>query len=59
MSSEERTDGSNCGYEAPELIELGPMVALTLANGNHFGKVGGGSDAFLMRGHGAITDSSA
>ena len=46
-------------YEPPRLEELGKLSVLTLAEGNHYGKVTGGSDAFLMRGQGALTATSA
>jgi hypothetical protein len=46
-------------YEAPRLVELGRLVSVTQAEGNHFGKIAGGSDAFVMRGHGALSTTSA
>jgi hypothetical protein len=46
-------------YEAPKLTELGTLATVTLADGNHFGKIAGGSDAFVMRGHGALSTTSA
>ena len=45
-------------YEPPELTELGSLTVVTLADGTPLGKVEGGSDAFLMRGHGSISTAS-
>jgi hypothetical protein len=53
------TDGRRSGYEAPRLVELGPFAQATQADGRHVGKTVGGSDAFLMVGRGAITNTSA
>ena len=50
---------SEDAYEAPKLMELGALVTVTRAEGNHFGKIAGGSDAFVMRGHGALSTTSA
>jgi hypothetical protein len=46
-------------YEPPRLDDLGRLAIVTLAEGNHVGKVTGGSDAFVMRGHGGLTATSA
>ena len=46
-------------YEPPRLDDLGRLDIVTLADGNHFGKITGGSDAFVMRGHGGLTATSA
>jgi hypothetical protein len=56
---QQESDRTGAVYEPPRLIDLGPMTALTLADGNHFGKVTGGSDAFLLRGQGGLTATSA
>jgi hypothetical protein len=53
------TDRLTAVYEPPRLIELGRFATVTLAEGNHYGKVMGGSDAFVMLGHGEIAASSA
>lgn len=53
-----RSTRETADYEPPRLEELGTLSLLTLAEGNHYGKVMGGSDAFLMRGHGALTAGS-
>jgi hypothetical protein len=53
------TDRLTAAYEPPRLDDLGPLATLTLAEGNHHGKVMGGSDAFVMRGHGGLTANSA
>ena len=55
----DRSTRETADYEPPRLEELGKLSLLTLAEGNHYGKVMGGSDAFLMRGHGALTAGSA
>jgi hypothetical protein len=47
------------GYEPPRIVELGLIAERTLADGQHVGKVAGGSDAFVMVGHGALTNTSA
>jgi hypothetical protein len=46
-------------YKPPELIEIGSLATATLANGLHLGKIDGGSDAFVMRGHGSMISTSA
>jgi hypothetical protein len=53
------SNGHTAVYEPPRLDDLGPLSVVTLAEGNHFGKVTGGSDAFVMRGHGGLTTNSA
>jgi hypothetical protein len=55
-------DSSKAGtvvYEPPRLDDLGRLDIVTLADGNHVGKIDGGSDAFVMRGHGGLTANSA
>jgi hypothetical protein len=56
---EHSNERATAAYEPPGLIDLGPLAALTLAEGEHLGKSMGGSDAFVMRGHGGITTTSA
>ena len=46
-------------YTPPLLRELGDFGALTQANGNHYGKVTGGTDAFNLVGQGHLVDTSA
>ena len=54
-----RSTRNTAAYEPPRLEDLGKLSLLTLADGNHYGKVMGGSDAFVMRGQGALTATSA
>jgi hypothetical protein len=47
------------GYEPPRIVDLGMIADATQTEGRHVGKVAGGSDAFVMVGRGAITNTSA